>query len=209
MKTHKALLVSTLLCLLPIALGLTLYPQLPPQLPIHFDLAGQPDSYAATPIAVFGLPLLMAACNLFLHWTMGRSSNIQIAAPAILLAVITWTIPLLCNVLVPITLFKGMGRNIPIPLFVCLLLGILLIIIGNYLPKVKPNRYLGIKLPWTYDNPENWRRTHRFSGFVWVAAGILLILSGFFSLKWGLYFAVFSIIFLPALYSWQLTRKHI
>jgi len=58
MKNKKTTLLSTLLCLLPILLGLALYEKLPEQVPIHFDFAGNPDNYASRPAAIFGLPCL-------------------------------------------------------------------------------------------------------------------------------------------------------
>lgn len=56
--------------------------------------------------------------------------------------------------------------------------GLLFVVIGNYLPKVKPNHTIGIRVIWTLQDEENWSATHRFSGRVWMAAGILCMLCG-------------------------------
>jgi len=209
MKNKKTTLLSTLLCLLPILLGLALYEKLPEQVPIHFDFAGNPDNYASRPAAIFGLPLFMAAVNFICHWAMNREKKAMAATPAVLLAVTGWIIPVLCNILMPITLFMGMGIEVPITLVASLIVGLTFVIIGNYLPKVKPNRYMGIKLPWTFASEENWRRTHRFGGFVWVVAGICTILAGIFRLDWLLLISLLASILLPTVYSWRLSRKNI
>lgn len=210
MKHKHTMLVSTLLCLLPILLGLALYGNLPDQLPIHFDLAGNPDNYAAKPLAVFGLPLFMALINMICHRIARFDTKTVEASPAVLLSVTDWIIPVLCNILMPITLFKGMSKNVPISLIVSLIVGLTFVIIGNYLPKVKPNRYMGIKLPWTFSSEENWRRTHRLGGFTWVLAGLLTIIAGLFSLHRLLILSLAAAILVPSFYSWWLAKyRHI
>ena len=209
MKHKKTMLLSTILCLLPILLGLTLYEQLPEQVPIHFDFSGNPDNYASKTFAVFFLPLLMAAMNLLCHWAMRKEKKAMEASPAPLLLITGWIIPVLCNLLMPVTLFMGMGKQLPIVTICSLICGLTFIIIGNYLPKCKPNRYMGIKLPWTFASEENWRRTHRFGGFVWVAAGICTLLAGMFAQEWLMFASLLAAILLPTVYSWQLSRKQI
>lgn len=58
--------------------------------------------------------------------------------------------------------------------------GILFVVVGNYLPKVKPNHTIGIRVVWALQDEENWSATHRFSGRVWMAAGVLCMLCGLF-----------------------------
>ncbi|MBI9095831.1 MAG: SdpI family protein [Sphaerochaeta sp.] len=56
-------------------------------------------------------------------------------------------------------------------------MALLFLVIGNYLPKCKHNYTVGIKIPWTLASEENWNRTHRFAGWVWIIASILLLVS--------------------------------
>lgn len=58
--------------------------------------------------------------------------------------------------------------------------GLLFMVVGNYLPKVKQNRTIGIRVVWALQDEENWNATHRFSGKVWMASGILCMLCGLF-----------------------------
>lgn len=60
-----------------------------------------------------------------------------------------------------------------------LLLGVIFIVIGNYLPKCRQNYTIGIKLPWTLSDEENWDKTHRFAGKIWMLCGVLEIIVGF------------------------------
>ncbi|MFQ8814402.1 MAG: SdpI family protein [Gallintestinimicrobium sp.] len=58
-------------------------------------------------------------------------------------------------------------------------------VIGNYLPKVKQNNTIGIRVVWSLMDEENWNATHRFSGKLWMASGILCMLCGLFGGKHG------------------------
>ena len=88
-------------------------------------------------------------------------------------------------------------------------LGLLFAIIGNYLPKCKQNYTIGIKIPWTLHSEENWNRTHRFAGRIWVAGGLIIMLTGFYG-SFVIFFSVTLLIALvPILYSFLLHRKGI
>ena len=58
-------------------------------------------------------------------------------------------------------------------------IGAFFIGMGNYLPRVRQNYTLGIKTPWALDDPDNWRRTHRFGGACFMVVGVSLIVLGF------------------------------
>ena len=58
--------------------------------------------------------------------------------------------------------------------------GLLFVLMGNYLPKVRPNRTIGIKVKWALENEENWNATHRFAGRIWVICGLLCMACGLF-----------------------------
>jgi hypothetical protein len=90
------------------------------------------------------------------------------------------------------------------------LLGLLFILMGNWLPKIKQNSTLGIKIKWTLYNEENWNKTHRFAGFVWVIAGVIFCLMGFVSEKMLVFLLPLQVILLvvvPMVYSWNLAQK--
>ena len=92
------------------------------------------------------------------------------------------------------------------PVFV----GLLFLILGNYLPKLRRNRIMGIKLPWTLASEENWTRTHRAAGFTWVAAGLLMLLSALLRLHGPTVTVVLLALAvgIPVLYSYLYYRRH-
>ncbi|MED0968009.1 SdpI family protein [Bacillus paramycoides] len=88
----------------------------------------------------------------------------------------------------------GLGYDIPMNSTPYILVGLLFIVIGNYLPQCKPNYFVGIKTPWTLSNEEVWRKTHRFSGKVFVILGVIMILSIFAPAAWKSFLIVGIII---------------
>lgn len=46
-------------------------------------------------------------------------------------------------------------------------------VLGNYLPIIKPNYFIGVRTPWTLESEQVWATTHRFSGRLWVAGGLI------------------------------------
>ena len=84
-------------------------------------------------------------------------------------------------------LATGLGYDLPINRFSGLLVGFLFLVIGNYLPQCKPNYFIGIRTPWTLSNEEVWRKTHRFSGKVFIVLGIIMCGSVFAPVTWRTY----------------------
>lgn len=199
--------LSTGLCLVPILFGVMVYNQLPEMVPTHFDLVGNPNGWSPRPVAVFGIPLFLAALNLLCHWITRKDEKTRQATPKVLQGVFYWIIPMLGLFLVPMSLFEGLGIKMPISFFASTLIGVLFIVIGNYLPKCKPNRHVGIKLPWTFASEENWYKTHRFGGKVWVSAGFVVIFAQLMEIWWLVFTALTAAILLPFGYSYLESKK--
>ena len=79
-----------------------------------------------------------------------------------------------------------------------IILGILFMIIGNYLPKTEPNHIIGVRAPWTMNNPEVWRKVHRVSGFVLVLLGLFILITCFTPIGKVAFIAatIFAVIFM-------------
>ena len=93
-----------------------------------------------------------------------------------------WIIPIITLLYNGIARLVNMGADME-NLFMAVIYfgtGLLFMIIGNYLPKVKQNNTIGIRVVWTLQDEENWSATHRFSGKLWVASGVLCMLCGLF-----------------------------
>ena len=205
-KNLKLLIITSIVILLPILVGLVLWNQLPDSVPIHWNAAGEVDGWASKPMAVLGTPFLMLA----LQWICVLATSADPKKqnhPQKVLQLIFWLVPVLTVVLSVIIYATAMGGKVRVEMLLPVLLGVLFIAIGNYLPKCKQNYTIGIKIPWTLHSEENWNKTHRLTGFVWVVCGVLMMLSGFLGNIWIVLGIAIVMAFVPLVYSYILHRK--
>lgn len=207
---RKTVILTTLVCLLPIVAGVILYPQLPEQVATHWGFGNEPNGWSSKAFAVFGLPGLMAALNLILPFALSADPKKQNMSPA-LVNISLWVIPVVSVMCSAMTLCYALGYRVSVARIVPAFVGVLFIIFGNYLPKTKQSYSMGIKLPWTLNSEENWNRTHRLSGFLWVIGGALFLMLTFFG-WWNLYVLlgiILAMTLIPTVYSYLLYRKGI
>ena len=205
-KNWKFLLITSLMLLLPIVAGLLLWNQLPDQMPTHWNAAGEVDSWSSKPFAVFGLPALM----LVIHWVcvLGTQADPKKDNHSTkILHLVLWICPVLSIFLHAVTYAAALGKEVRMEMIMPILIGVVLTVVGNYLPKCKQNYTIGIKIPWTLNNEENWNKTHRFAGILWVICGLAIMLTGFIGS--GLLFLPISLLMVlaPVIYSYLLHRK--
>ena len=207
-KNLKTLLVTSIVILLPILAGLILWNQLPEQMPSHWNAAGEVDGWSSKPFAVFGLPLLLLGFQWLCAFGTGADPK-KANHPEKIQQLVLWIIPVISVLLHAIVYMVSLGNQVRVEMVMPVFIGLVLTIVGNYLPKCKQNYTIGIKIPWTLNSEENWNRTHRFAGRLWVVCGIVLILTGFFG-GFAIFIGVALLMILaPIVYSYILHRKGI
>ena len=208
---RKTLILTTLIILLPILAGVILWNQLPQQFPTHFNAAGEVDGWSSKAFGVFGLPLILVAfqwlCAVGSLKMDPKAENLQ----GKMFSLVLWIIPLLSVVMNALVYCTALGMDMKVQIIVPLLVGLLLVIIGNWLPKCKPTWTLGIKLPWTLADEDNWNRTHRFAGPIWVAGGMVIMLCALIggALLWVMPAALAAMVLAPTVYSYLLFKGKI
>ena len=209
-KKHKTTIILTsLITLLPILIGAILWNKLPDVMPRHWGLNGEVDGWSGKAFVVFGIPLIMFA----FHWLIIGLTNLDkrnVKQNSKALSVIYFLFPVVSLMACATTYSAALDREFDLFALAPMLMGLLFIVIGNYSPKTRLNATLGIKIPWTLANEQNWNRTHRFGGKVWVIGGALMLFTGF--LLTTAFAAVFvglllMMIILPVLYSYLDYRK--
>lgn len=207
-KNHKRTIIfTTILCLLPIVAGVIFWDQLPEQLAIHFNAANEPDNFAPKAVAVVGMPVIIAAIHLvclFITANDPKKQNIT----GVMKTLMLWICPFISWLCTGMTIGYALGAVSNIGLVVCVFLGILFMVIGNYLPKCLPSYTVGIKLPWTLHDEGNWRYTHRIGGFCFTAAGLIVLVSAFFGIVWLMAAALVLAVIVPTAASYLYYKKH-
>ena len=205
-KNLKVLIVTSLVILLPVLAGVILWNQLPEQMPTHWDINGEVDSWSSKGFAVFFFPSLLLA----IHWICVFASCADPKSkdhPPKMMALVLWICPMISLLVSSLIYSKVLGFDLSVNIIMPLLVGLMFLVIGNLLPKMRQSYTMGIKLPWTLANEENWNKTHRFGGKVWVIGGIITMATAFVGSFWLLMAVLLAMVLIPTIYSYLLFRK--
>lgn len=185
------------------------YFRLPDRVAVHFDASFRPDGYASRLVVGVIMPTLLLVLLPLLGVLLPRIDPRQKSYGK---HRSTWWI--LMNVVMVFfagiqALFIGFGLGWQIRPSRVLPLGVgaLLVLIGNYLGRLRPNWFMGIRTPWTLSSDTVWRKTHRFGGWTFVVGGILLATGGFAGVTWLTLGALAIAAGFPVAYSYILWRR--
>ncbi|MBQ4611650.1 MAG: SdpI family protein [Clostridia bacterium] len=205
-RLSKLTIITTVLTLLPMLLGAALYDKLPDTVVTHWGFNNEPNGWSPKWMACFGIPAFMAAANLIMSIATEGESKLN-GTSKVVVNICRWIVPVLSIIMVPMMLFYELGYDMDVEKIVCTILGVLFVVLGNYLPKCRQNYYVGIKLPWTLKSEENWNKTHRLGGFVWMICGVIMLLSTWAGITWMTVVVLFAMILIPTVYSYILHRR--
>lgn len=158
--------------------SVTVYPDMPDRLPIHWGFSGEADRFADKGIALLLLPAVSAALTLFMGFSMKLESNkpnAEVNRPNVY--IMRNLIVLALLLLHAYTIYYGYGNELTISKVMAAVLGLVFIATGNYMPRLRTNRFAGIRTPSTLANPEAWRKANSMGGKLFVAGGLLIIAS--------------------------------
>lgn len=178
MKLSQHTLINICLILAAFAFAAAMYNSLPESVPTHWNDHGMVNGYTPKPWGVFILPLTMLGIYLmFLIVPAISPSGFRINR----FIRVYW---ILCTVtigfLLVMTIFallKAQDSSVPLNRVVNASIGVLIIVIGNFLGKVTKNFFVGIRTPWTLASDEVWFRTHRLAGISFVIAGFVVLIA--------------------------------
>lgn len=208
MKPVRSLFLSVLFLLMLMAAFVWLYPQMPALVPVHWNAYGQINGYAS-PIRAVAVPLIVIACLALLTVALPTISprGYEIT-PFVSVFVV---VMLAAQAFVLITglgiLLSAAGHPIGRFMIKMLPIGVLLMIIGNYMGKLRKNFFAGIRTPWTLASDEVWERTHRLGGWLFMFAGLIVIVATLVNAP--IIFSVGVIVaatLIPAVYSYFVYR---
>lgn len=170
----KNLVITSIVCLIPIICGLIFYNELPESIAIHWGINNNPDGYFSKPAFVFGMPVMMVVLQIFCSIVSDLSDkNPEANKKAV--TIYKWIIPILTVILYIVTIMIALGNNLDVRRIVMIILGILFIVVGNYLPKVKGDYYMNSKVFWSKNRDEKLvNKAARVTGYMLIIGGLFL-----------------------------------
>lgn len=189
---------------------------LPERVALHFDLEGKPDRYGDKTelLVVVAVLSLMTAGIYFLLSNIYKIDPKRYAAEnKDRLQRMGFAVGIFMSALCCVIVYSTTKGSIEFGLrYIFAGVGLLFSLIGNYMHNMKPNYFAGLRVPWTLNNEENWRKTHLLAGKLWFGGGLLiailcLLLPDPISLV--IFFVVTAIlIIIPVVYSYRLYKKN-
>ncbi|MCM3792104.1 SdpI family protein [Priestia megaterium] len=208
MKKHVFPLGVTLLTLVAWLVAL---PHLPATMPIHWGANGEADGFATkinAMILTVGIMVLIYFVIAFVPRIDPRKENYKYFSKTY--NILLNAVLLLFFFVNMSTILQGLGYNVPMSYIAPIMAGLVFIIIGNYLQRVRSNYFMGIRTPWTLSNETVWKKTHRLSGKIFFIGGLLILISAFLPdgyksvIMWG---SIVLSVAIPYLYSYVAYKK--
>jgi uncharacterized membrane protein len=178
----KMLCLSGLALLITLAITVWAWGKIPAegQVPIHWNIRGEVDAYGSKEVALLlapGILVLFTILLTFLPRIEPRWNNLQQSLKAYQ---IVWGLLITFFVILHvITVWAALGYTLNINMVMACVMGVLFLVIGNYLGKIRSNFMFGIRTPWTLSSELAWNKTHRLGGWLFFLTGLLVFVSGF------------------------------
>ncbi|HBV87414.1 MAG TPA: hypothetical protein DEF42_12350 [Desulfosporosinus sp.] len=165
--------------------AIILYPHLPEQVPSHWNSAGEIDGYMGRFGGAFFMPLLMLGIYIML-WIVPKidPKKVNYQSMGKVYSLVVFAIILFMSAIYAGTIAAVYGYKMAVPRIAMPGVGLLFIIVGNYMGKIKYNYMFGIRTPWTLANEEVWYKTHRAMAPLWVGGGVILLPVGLLPANW-------------------------
>jgi uncharacterized membrane protein len=165
---------------LALAVSMWAYPELPPTVATHWGVRGTADGFSSKGVAVIIMPaVILVLTGLFnvLPKLDPRRANYAkfigtywLIVNAVILFILVGHGMIIAN---------GLGYSVQVGRFMPIGVGLLFVVLGNYLTRVEPNWFVGIRTPWTLSSDTVWRKTHRTGGWLMVLGGFALVACAF------------------------------
>jgi len=197
--------------LIPFVYLSTIWNELPGIIPTHFDLTGNPNGWSDKNSLIILLSSLGIGTYLLMLFIPKFDPKKKIEQMGEKYYSLRFLMTFFMSAISVYILYTGNGKHFN-PAWFIALIGVFDTVFGNYLQTVKPNYFIGIRTPWTLENEQTWRNTHRLAGRLWIAGGLFILtisLTLTNKVALGIGFAIITIILVivPIIYSYAQFKK--
>lgn len=187
------------------------WPWLPERIPSHWNIHGEVDGWTSRFPGAFLMPGMALAMWLLLPVLRKldpRRANYERFDDTFWLVVNALLV--FFAALHALMLLAAVGFAVNVGRWVMALLGVMFMVLGNYLPRVRSNWWMGVRTPWTLESESVWRETHRVAGRTFMVAGAIALATVLLPTAVGFWIALGAIVlaaFIPVGYSYVLWRR--
>lgn len=176
----RKMLPAVIVTLATLAFSWWAWPQLPAQVATHWGVNGEPNGWSSPAFAAFLMPGMMALLALVFAAVpnidpLKKNYEFHGSVYFLLVHVIIGFL----GIIQVLILGAALGWPLDIRAAIAVLLGALFVFMGNLLPRIRPNWFMGIRTPWTLSSEQVWRKTHRVGGYAFTLAGLVFIVTAF------------------------------
>jgi uncharacterized membrane protein len=177
--------IPLLIIIAAVGASAAVYPRLPASVATHWDMYGRPNGWSSRLWGAWLMPIFLVGVWAFMRVLPAidpRGKNYEKfggAFEGIIIATMLFLLGLHI-----IVLRAALGHPVAMERVLPIGMGLLFVVIGNLLPRARPNWFVGIRTPWTLSSDRVWERTHRFGGKVFVASGLLILIGGLAVPQW-------------------------
>lgn len=202
---------NIIMLLLPFLVLPFIWDQLPAQIPTHWNLRGEVDGYSSRTVGTLILPIVNIGVYMILLFLPSIDPKKRIEIDQKPIPVLRTLMVVLLLGLHGWIIASATGTSMHSQSWIYLGLAVFFLVMGNYLRTIKPNYFIGIRVPWALEDAENWRQTHKIGSYVWVTGGLLLIIlfpffeANTFGTIFGMVVTLLAVI--PAGYSFYLYKQ--
>lgn len=201
-----------ILLIIPFGASAYLWNDLPDVVPTHFNMQGEADDWGPKWVNAIMFPAIGLATYLSLIFLPFIDPKKRIESRQKPIAAIRIMLSFFMVGLYAFIMAKSMGSELEIGIYVNIAVGLLILVLGNYMSSLKQNYFIGVKTPWTLENEEVWKRTHRITAKIWTVGGLLLVMIPFLIGNQIIYWSIFGVlisllVLYPVIYSYVIFQK--
>lgn len=190
------------------------YRTLPNQMASHWSIgSGEVDGYSSKISNFFmlnGILILLYVLLIFAPRMDPKKNNYKAFSSSY--GIMTSVIMLVLSGVNIFVVLWNAGYDVPMTRIAPIVLGIIFLVIGNFMPKVRPNFFVGIRTPWALSNDSVWRKTHRFTSKLYFVSGVIFFLLVFLPaslINWIIIPIIVMLVIVPTVHSYMVYRKEL
>ncbi|MEQ9266514.1 MAG: SdpI family protein [Balneolaceae bacterium] len=211
LETLKKEWFILVILIVPFFVSAYFWDELPDEVPTHFNIRGEADDWGPKWMVAYLIPMIGLGTYLMILLVPAIDPKKKIESAQKPVAAIRMFTSVFMVGIYAFVMAASLGTTINFSNYIIIGVGMLILIVGNYMNSIKPNYFIGIRTPWTLENEEVWKRTHRLSSKIWIVGGLLLMLSPLvpemIRLDYLIYIIVGILAGIPLVYSYVIYKK--